>query len=445
MIYAAMIEIVVYYYIFIYYYQTLFSPKENKRVHTILALFLVAATYTILGLLDMRWLNIPFVAIVMITGIRFSTDMNWLQSVHGGSTCVLSVYSIRGIFTAIYALIHMENDRYILFNYSFYYTITVFVLPVSLLFISIMHRTIFPDDKIKRLLSDSKQLKFVAAYEITAILNFLTINYGRFLPADTLWYIGITLGASILTIGMLVYSMHHSIRASELTEYEFRNKMLEEQYTRQLRHYISYQKYTESFRAFRHDYKVMMVSLKSLIRECENDKAIQLIDSIYDTMQEKVHLHKKYSDNVILDALMQDLANICEENNIHFSFRVSSPQNTKLSVLDSLRIFHNVTQNAFEACCKIPIHERFIEICSWKEEGWMTLKVVNSFNGEKDVHNGKFITTKKDSELHGLGLSIVKEITEKVGGFVTIDANCENKIFTICVHVPVISDGDHSS
>lgn len=438
MIYAAMVEVVVYYYIFIYYYQTLFPSKENKRVQTILALFSIAATYTILGLLDIRWLNIPFAALTMITGIRFSTGMNWLQSVHGGSTCILSIYSIRGIFTAIYALIHMKSDRYILFNYSFYYTITVFVLPISFLFILIMHRTIFTDGKLKRLLNDSKQLKFVVAYEITAILNFLTINYGRFLPADTLWYIGITLGASILTIGMLIYSMHHSIRASELTEYEFRNKMLEEQYTRQLRHYNSYQKYTESFRTFRHDYKVMMVSLKSLIHECENDKAIQLIDSIYDTMEKKVHVHKKYSDNVILDALMQDLANICEENNIRFSFVTTSPKNTKLSVLDSLRIFHNVTQNAFEACCKIPESERFIEISSWKEHGWITLKVVNSFNGEKVVQDENFVTTKKDNDMHGLGLSIIKEIAENAGGFITIDADCESKIFIICVHVPEV-------
>lgn len=418
----------------------MFPPQKNKWVQTALSLLSIDAAYIILSAYEARWLNIPIVMTIMVIGIRSSTGMNWLQAVHGGGICILTTYSIRGIFTALAALFFMKSNHNFLFDYSIYYTVTAFILPISLGILFIIRRTIFTDDELKMLMNDSKQLKFVVAYEITASLNFFIINYGRFLSADTLWYIGVTLGASILTIGMLVYSIYHSIRSSELTEYEFRNKMLEEQYYCQLRHYESYRKYTKSFRTFRHDYKVMMVSLKSLIREYKNDRAIQLIDSIYDTMKEKVHLHKKYSDNVILDALMQDLANLCEENSIRFSFRVIAPQNTKLSVLDSVRIFHNITQNAFEACCKIPVQDRFIEISSWNEHEWMTLQVINSFNGQKIVNEGKLVTTKKDKEVHGLGLGIVKGITEKIGGFITIDANCESKMFIIRVHVPIINN-----
>lgn len=264
----------------------------------------------------------------------------------------------------------------------------------------------------------------------------MIINYGRFLYTDALWYIGVKFGASMITICMLIYSIYNSISASELADYEISNKMLEEQYKRQLRHYKSYQKYTESFRAFKHDYNVMMISLKTLIFEGKNEDAIQFIDSIYDTMQTKVDIHNKYSNNVILDVLMHDLANLCDENNIRFSFRAFEPKNTRLSILDHIRIFHNVTQNAFEACLEVPVENRFIEIISISEQGWSILQVVNSFNGNKLIDDEKFITTKHDKESHGFGLKIVKDSAEKVGGFIVTDANSERKIFTIRVHIP---------
>jgi hypothetical protein len=32
-----------------------------------------------------------------------------------------------------------------------------------------------------------------------------------------------------------------------------------------------------------------------------------------------VQIHKRYSENVVLDAILQDLANICEENQIRLT------------------------------------------------------------------------------------------------------------------------------
>ena len=235
---------------------------------------------------------------------------------------------------------------------------------------------------------------------------------------------------------MFIYMIYQSIRSIKLLEYKYKNEMLEQQYERQLRHYKSYQKYTESFRKFKHDYKSMMTSLKVLIRAREDEKAIQLIDDIYDEMQVKVQVHRKYSDHIVLDAMLQDLANICDENKIRYTFHVSAPRNTRILLLDAIRIFSNITNNAVEACQRVPITERFIEITSRTNQQWVVLEAVNSYDGELSIENGKFNTVKGEKDNHGLGLNIVNDIVENLGGFVLYDFNAESKCFVVRVHIP---------
>lgn len=436
MMYGALITIVLYYFIFFLYYQKLFPAPKYRWPVTILSLIVINLIYIALGSLEMRWMGIPCILLAITPGLYFSSGMNWMQALYGGAVCVLSAYCARGIFTTILTFFLPIRDTKILFSSDVYFLITIFALPaVGFLFI-VFRKTILPDVKLKRFLNHPKQLKVVVVYEIIAAINLTIINQGRYFTPDYRWYLEIVLGCCLLTLGMLIYAIYHSIQMTELMEYEYCNKMLEEQYTHQLNHYKSYQKHTESYRVFRHDFKAMIAPLKTLIRAGKNDEAIQLIDSIYSTMKENVQLHKKYSDNVILDAMMQDLANLCEENKIRLFFSAFTPRKTKLSTLDAIRIFHNVTQNAVEACKKIPAPDRFIEIVSNSEEKWLTLQILNSFDGTILTENGEFVTTKQNGTWHGFGLGIVKEIVENAGGLVMVDANCEEKIFSLRVHLP---------
>lgn len=449
MFYIVVPVVLLYYYSFLYYYRKLFPVQGRRFIQTLLPLMAIAASYVFLDPSEMRWLRIPIIMFSMILGIRFSTGMDWLQSVCGGSCSVLSAYCFRGIF-AVFSAFAFRNYDWT--NIEIYYGSTVMILPLALVFFVILYKTILPDDKLKLFLFNRNQLKYVVVYEITAALNLTVINSGRDLfPFDLLfsgnilspygiWYVEVGLGTYVLTIGMLIYAIYQSIQSTELLEYQWRTEMLEGQYERQMRHYKSYQKYTESFQAFKHDYKSMMVSLKSLIRTNENEKALQLIDDIFDEMQKKVQVHKKYSDNVILDAMLQDLANICSENQIRFSSSVFVPRDTGLSVIDAIRIFSNFTNNALEACLKVPVSERFIDVATTSEQQWVTLQAINSYDGQTRVENGKLLTTKPDKHNHGLGLRIVAQIAEDLGGFMMYETDPETKIFLVRIHIPRLSE-----
>lgn len=111
-------------------------------------------------------------------------------------------------------------------------------------------------------------------------------------------------------------------------------------------------------------------------------------------------------------------------------------------MLDSIRIFSNITRNALEACEKVPESERFIDIISTNSEQWVAFEVHNSYNGEIRKENGKLVTTKSNRYSHGLGIGIVEEIAENLGGFVMWEAQAESKTFLTRVLVPQIGQED---
>lgn len=433
---TAIVFIILYYLAFLLYYRSLFPAKKNRIVFIALTLLVIVGTYIYPGTMKIQWLRLMIIMGVMALGLRFSSNMDWRQALYGGNTGVISAYCFRGIFVAFTSIGFIDERMDFLLSETMYHIMTLLALPSALVFFLLLRRTLLPDDKIKRFLKNRSQLKMVVAYEMTAIANLTIINQGRFLSIHAVWYTFVGLGACVLTLGMLVYSVYQSIRSTELLENQWQTKTLEEQYARQLLHYRSYQKHTESFRAFRHDYKAMMITLKSLIRSNENEEALRLLETVFDSMQKKVQMHKRYSDSPVLDSMMQEFANLCEAHHVHLSFQACAPKNTALSLLDAVQIFANLTNNALEASLKIPQEKRFIEIVTGNENDWVTLQVKNSFNGELLLENGKIITTKPEKEHHGLGMGIIKEIAEKLGGFVIYDTDMEKNIFLVRVHVP---------
>lgn len=215
-------------------------------------------------------------------------------------------------------------------------------------------------------------------------------------------------------------------------EVEMHTKILKEQLERQMRHYNSYKKYTESFRVLKHDYKNVLTSVKYYVENMENSKAVRLLEEIDDVMLKSVVVHKNYSNNFLVDAILQDAANVCEENEITFHAEAYIPEDINLSDIDIVRVFSNLITNSLEAASIVPeSSDRYIEIKSFTNHNWVTTIITNSFIGELNTQENKFKTTKEDKYIHGFGLGIVTDIIEGLGGVIQIDANTKKKIFQV--------------
>lgn len=446
MIYAALLLIMIYYTSFMIYLQNLLGIQgKSKWLYLLSTLILILAVYGVAGSSRIYWLSLPFGVGVMMIGLRLSARLSWIQAAYCANLCILSAYSFRGMFTALSAFLLQKRQGDLLLHTDFYYAVSIFAVPATLGFFLLVRKRIFTDQQIKRLLEHSEQLKNIVAYEVMVMIYFTIVNQGRYFSPNVSWFTGISLGASILTLGALFYSTYQSIKAIELMEYKWRSKALQEQFTRQLKHYEAYEEFTESYRTFKHDYRALMHSLKTLIARNENEQAIQLMESIDDSIQSQGNKFRTYSDNAVLDAMLHDLTNICKENQISLSMKVFAPYNARLSLLDAVRIFSNLTINAVEACCKLPVTERFIEVMSYYEQDWTTLQVTNSFDGHVIIQNGQIHTSKPDTQQHGRGIKIVNEIADRTGGFSVVSPDPSSKMFTFKVHIPNKNNSSRAS
>ena len=379
---------------------------------------------------------------IIILELKLMYKMNFMQLLFEGSYFVAGIYWARGIALPLFALLLDQSVQESRQN-SFYYILAWIISLVIMYFHhEIFRRIIAPPEKMGKLYRNNGQLQLVAIFQTLLLGYMLFINLGRYYGVDLPWYKITYIVSCIICFAAQFFLVKSGIKTSTLLESEMHNRLLRKQLSRQLQHYNAYKKYTESFRAFKHDYKNMMTSIKSLLSAGEYTKAERMLDTIHDTMQKQVLVHKTYSNHIMLDAVLQDAANMCDEQSIRFSAMVYIPEGINMSDIDIVRIFSNLTDNAVEACTKIPSeYNRFFSITSSLNEmhNWLIIEMSNSFNGEIKIRNRKPASTKENIEIHGIGLSVVSDTIENLGGIMKIYVNKKKNIFTIKIFLPINS------
>ena len=418
-------------------YKKLLPVKREHWIYYIIAIAInVTITAVAYTLFDPR-IAVYFVFVSFMLSFNLLFIGTTAQILYAGSIYTFSLYSVRGIIFSIYSLVSHTSIKNVLQQKN--YDDIIFRLTVLFLIFynMVIRKFLFPEKKIKCLLRNQSQLKFVDIYLFFQWMFLTLINDGRYHDdIRQLWFSSLYLGSCILSNLWLQVILLHAAKISELFEYELFTHQLQEQLSRQMRHYQSYRKYTESYRAFRHDYEKLMASIKSLLRRQKYNKAIKMLDDIHDTMQKSVQIHKNYSDNMILDAILQDTADACEEKNIRFQAHAHLPESVPMEDLDIIRVFSNITDNAIEACNKVSNSQRFIEMTSNSTQDWTIIEVSNSFDGDLLIVGDNLSTTKEDKDFHGLGLQIIRETIEGMGGLVFIEPDSDKKIFKIKVCIP---------
>jgi signal transduction histidine kinase len=424
---------------FFWFFKGMFAEK-HKICYVVTVAVVVGVE--LLSHIFMKQFGVILLMIALILSFRLLFRMNNAQALYGGSLFVLSLYSSRAVFAAVYSFLFGQSINAILLQPDYFNTILIFSVMLSITVLSVAGPTFLKRKDLPRLLRNQSELWYLFIYQLILILFFLLVNDGRFWEPRQLWYAILYLFSGILTKVVVLIILQHAIRVSVLIEYEIHTKHLQEQLERQVRHYTSYQKYTESFRKFRHDYKDMMASVKSLVHSGKTEEILCLIDEIHESMQKTVSLHKTYSDHFIVDAILQDTANMCAEKQIRFSANVPYPENAGLSDLEKIRIFSNIMRNAVEACDKLPAGDRYIEITSNYNPDWFFVQIINSYDGTFAYSGGELSTSKADKHVHGFGLKIVKEIVEsEMDGILLIETDQEKKEFQVKLSIPLSPPG----
>ncbi len=425
---------------FLFYHKDTFLVRQGYWIYFGIASLINWSFGAVWGLSISSHYGALILLSITIMELKIMYKMNPVQLLFESSYFVASLYWGRGIVLPAFALCLNKSVQWVRHD-PFYYSLTWFLsMGMILIYNRFFRHVIAPRPKMEKFYRSKEQIRFVAIFQTTLLAYLLFVNLGRYYGIDHPWYKLTYIVSCIICFAAQSLLVHRGIRMSSLLEFELNNRFLQEQLTRQLQHYKTYQKFTESYRVFKHDYNKMMTSVKSLLSAGEYTKAEQMLNTIHDTMQQQVLIHKTYSNHIILDAIFHDTANACAEQETRFSAMVYIPKGLTLSDLDSVRIFSNLTNNALEACMNVPFKsQRFLSITSTLSENndWLSVEISNSFNGKCIMHNGIPESTKANRDLHGMGLAIVTEIIEHLGGVVRIDAGQQENVFTVTLLIPL--------
>lgn len=137
--------------------------------------------------------------------------------------------------------------------------------------------------------------------------------------------------------------------------------------------------------------------------------------------------------NPVTDVIIQRYVQLAHKNDIEFQADFIFPSNMNIDAFDFSIIINNALDNALEACKKQKEGRKTIELNAYRRENMFFIIIKNSFDGAitRDKKDGRLITTKFDSENHGLGLRNIEVCAEKYYG--KVETTVRDKEFELAV------------
>lgn len=134
----------------------------------------------------------------------------------------------------------------------------------------------------------------------------------------------------------------------------------------------------------------------------------------------------KYCENSMINTMLVLKRREAEAQNITVRIAAEAPQDVKIEDVDLCSIMGNLMDNAMEACAKVPV-ERWMDVKIGTRAGFLFVVVENCYDGILLQKNDELLTTKEDTENHGYGTKILRQIASKYQGEVSFAA--ESTVF----------------
>ena len=141
--------------------------------------------------------------------------------------------------------------------------------------------------------------------------------------------------------------------------------------------------------------------------------------------------------NQTVDAILSEKIQLTHADGIRFNICLDLASLGHIRTVDLVTIFGNAVDNAVEALRKLDdTEEKYLYIKSAAFAGNIVIRFENRFAGRVEMKNGVPVTSKKDSDMHGIGIRSIENAASRYGGTVSVKADNENRQFTLIVMLP---------
>ena len=178
----------------------------------------------------------------------------------------------------------------------------------------------------------------------------------------------------------------------------------------------------ETTRQFQHDWKNRVQVMHQLADQEQWEELRKYLSDV----KEKATQIQIYSNtgNIVVDSVINSKLNMAKKKEIAVTASVILPKDMEIDEDDMVVILGNLLDNAIEANEYVQGEKR-IELVLCYEDGCVLIHIQNTFDRTLITRKGTYLTRKKNTSMHGIGIKSIKDTVEKYHGIteMTIDGN----------------------
>ncbi len=277
--------------------------------------------------------------------------------------------------------------------------------------------------------SSYKNLGILIVFNIVLILGCVIVffnanNVGFHMGNVIQFFFVITMITAFVT-SSLVFKIEKESRK------ELQTKLKLQQIEMELKQNKDMVSVTENLRKLRHDMNNHIGLIKNLVYAQRYEDLRGYIDEVY----LDVAIANEYivSENTALSVLLNTKRSKAKELNIDFQSVVAA-SDIRMQDKDICALFGNLLDNAIEAAEKT-VDKRFIDLSIQQTASGCIIQCENSIGKKPEVRKGKFISSKENSYLHGIGTENIQDIVTKYHG--EIKFNYDDEVFSVRIMMPL--------
>lgn len=405
---------------FDYFFEIKLQRSTYKKVYIGTILFWIAFSLFVPDLPVTVLFPLPFVFIILVYSNTLIKKI-----IH----FVIYNFIFYGFFGMVYLAFTFLLDRTSLIENASYQDLKSMM---CCLIIFISFSILFNNKKIKKAnLSNPYQVQLYASLLLIVFSLLILVctyisdnlNFSVENAIYISYFVNIILILILLSLfnNVIVYLKDSAQKQVQLKEYETK-----------LSYYNNVSGNLKQLRSLRHDFKNHLNIIGGRIANGETEKALEYISSIAEISVDSENL--VMTPNETISAILSAKKIECNNLTITFDYTFNFHDIYDLTDMELIIIVGNILDNAIRAAGEAPQPNRNIHLSITQSNSFLTIICTNSMVTKPIEQNGKLITTKKDSNKHGIGLTNVIDTVKNHNG--EVHYSYGENIFTIEILVP---------
>lgn len=250
-------------------------------------------------------------------------------------------------------------------------------------------------------------------YEPSAIMLTVIVNFGNVTLAK--YCLAIFCILLMAGNGTAFYAYNRYAKLCMEREINKRTVLMQEM---ELENYKKINQANDKYMELLHNSNHYMRTVYGLLEQDNKDEAINIMDSVLTEYEEGELI--EYSTNSILNTILSEYYDKSKTNHIEFNIFVEPGFNIEcVESMDLVAMVSNLISNAYEAALKSDEKKIKVQMYMQNDGSFIIIKIENSFSGEIVRQGDRLLTTKKDGNIHGVGIESVEKVAEKYDGWVS--------------------------